>query len=320
MLLRKIRLIKSPSPEPMTFQFLGPILDLKAFRYNPCNDFIFPSVLDARECFAKPLARFYLYYAPHDAPGGICLAVSDYIQGPWKEYGSNPIVTRSWEGHYEVSHISSPHAVWRPDLGKLLLYFHGENDTSRVASSTDGISFHYEKTVISTAMFEGISEASYARVFDLGRGRGDRRFVILFMGNNAGTRRIYAAWSPDGLNFTAQKSPLINPPPGTRVSQIGAPWLDQSEGKNIVWFHGDQTLEGQGLKGITTDLYRADLGDDFDEETHLGMVFQREIAGGSSNMRASDPCLVIVDGQRWLFLSIGGRLDQNIALAAILEE
>src|SRR5690606_7406210 len=162
---------------------------------------------------------YYMYYAPHDAPGGICLATADDLRGPWTEYPHNPLFGRQWAPHYEVSHISSPHMLWNPEAGKFFLYFHGENDTTRLASSTDGLHFQYEGTVVTTAMFHGISEASYARVFPYtlpGHGAG---YLLLCMGNNGGTRRIYAAWSRDGRSFEAQPAPLISPPPGTGVTQ-----------------------------------------------------------------------------------------------------
>lgn len=49
------------------------VLDYKNLKYNPCNDVIIPSVIRT-EHLDKPLGKYYLYYAPHNAPGGICLA------------------------------------------------------------------------------------------------------------------------------------------------------------------------------------------------------------------------------------------------------
>ena len=56
----------------------------------------------------RPLGIYHLYYAPHDAPGGICLAFADAIDGPWTEYEKNPIITRQWAPHYDVSHVLEP--------------------------------------------------------------------------------------------------------------------------------------------------------------------------------------------------------------------
>ena len=49
---------------------------------------------------------------------------------------------------------------------ELWLYFHGENTTTRLARSKDGIHFTYDKVVLSTSMLPaGTTETSYARVF-----------------------------------------------------------------------------------------------------------------------------------------------------------
>ena len=84
------------------FRHQGVVLDYKDLKYNPCNDVIIPSVI-ATDQLKKPLGRYYLYYAPHNAPGGICLAFADSPAGPWKEYEANPLITREWAPHYKVS-------------------------------------------------------------------------------------------------------------------------------------------------------------------------------------------------------------------------
>ena len=67
------------------FRHLGVVLDYKDLKYNPCNDILIPSVI-ATDQLQKPLGRYYLYYAPHNAPGGVCLAYADSPAGPWKAY------------------------------------------------------------------------------------------------------------------------------------------------------------------------------------------------------------------------------------------
>jgi hypothetical protein len=281
-------------------------------RYNPCNDLIFPSVIRARDHLSEARAAYYMYYAPHDRPGGICLAFADSLQGPWREHDANPIIARDWAPHYDVSHVSSPHILWMEEYSRFFLYFHGENDTTRLASSVDGIHFDYEGIVVTTAMYDGITESSYARVFPCNVPSKSARYVMLFMGNNEGTRRIYAAWSHDGKNFEAQKAPLISPPPGTEVTQVGAPWLFAQNGRNLVIFHGDKTHPQ--LQDLTSDLYIADVGADFTCEEHLGLFYPRE-AVSPYNKRVSDPCLIEENGKYSLFVAIGGRLQQSIALA-----
>src|SRR6266545_4124534 len=78
------------------FRHLSVVLDYKNLVYNPVNDVIVPSVIPTSGYFENPLGRYYMYYAPHDAPGGICLAYADQLEGPWKEYVANPLVRREW--------------------------------------------------------------------------------------------------------------------------------------------------------------------------------------------------------------------------------
>lgn len=296
----------------LNFAFESVVLQPENLRYNPCDDVIFPSVIKTVGTIDNALGAYYLYYAPHDTPGGICLAYADSLQGPWTEYEQNPIIERQWTPHYEVSHVSSPHLLWMEAESKYFLYFHGENDTTRIASTTDGIHFEYAGIAVTTAMFQGISEASYARVFPCNVASRDANYVLLFMGNNGGTRRIYAAWSGDGKHFEAQPTPLISPPPGTGVTQVGAPWYYPSAGQNLVLFHGDKTPPD--LQNLSTALYAADVGADFSREDHLGVFFHQHDVS-EHNQRVSDPCIVEEDGGQWLFMSIGSRLKQAIAIA-----
>ena len=132
------------------FERKGIAIDFKDLKYNPANDVIFPSVIHAGELFDRARGKYYIYYAPHNAPGGICLAYADSLDGPWHEYEHNPVISRHREPHYRVSHVSSPHALWIAAEKKLFLWFHGENNTTRYATSSDGVDFTYEGVAIST--------------------------------------------------------------------------------------------------------------------------------------------------------------------------
>jgi hypothetical protein len=295
-----------------TFTHHGIVLEPQSLRYNPCNDVIFPSVITAADHVREPLGRFYLYYAPHNAPGGICLAFAESPLGPWTEYDANPIVTRDWPPHYRVGHISSPHVLWVAEESLFFLYFHGENDTTRLATSADGIHFDYQDAVLTTAMYDNISEASYARVFRQSIPGTDTRFLLMFMGNNQGTRRIYLATAHDGRRFTPHREPLINPPPGTGVTQVGAPWYLPHRGRHFVIFHGDKTKAD--LSNVTSDLYIAEMDPEFRQAAHPGLFYSRTQAG-EDNARVSDPCVFEDGGRRYLYMAVGGRLGQRIAVA-----
>src|SRR5690606_39972613 len=53
-----------------TFSRLGTALDKGSLAYNPTHELIFPSVRHVAGRLPHPLGAWYMYYAPHDAPGG----------------------------------------------------------------------------------------------------------------------------------------------------------------------------------------------------------------------------------------------------------
>src|SRR5262245_6181383 len=202
--------------------------DADPSRY-PTGEIIFPSVIRASDYFSNPLGTYYLYYAPHEAPGGIMLAYSNSLAGPWTPYGSGPIIRNTWSPYYSVSHVSSPHAFWNQAEGRLFLYFHGENTATRLATSTDGIHFTYDSQVIGCSHFGWGSgcEVSYARVFEHTIPSKGNKYVMVLMGlPQVGPtgRRIMLAWSNNGRTWTGQSTPLIMPQ-GTEGANLSAPSL-----------------------------------------------------------------------------------------------
>ena len=110
--------------------------------------------------------------------------------GPWTEYNANPLIRNKWPPHYSVSHVSSPHAIWNEEESKLFLYFHGENKTTRFATSRDGIHFTYGGIAVTTTMFDQVTEASYARVFRYTLPGKDNRYIMTVMGHTPIGRRL----------------------------------------------------------------------------------------------------------------------------------
>src|SRR5690554_6283788 len=154
------------NPLPI-FEYSGLVVDPLENAWNPTDEVIFPSIFHAGQYLDDPLGEWYLYYAPHENPGGIALAYADNLAGPWTEYANNPLISNNWAPHYNVSHISSPDAVWNPARGEMMMYFHGENSTTRYATSSDGITFEYGDRVVWNAMGgPTVTESSYARVFE----------------------------------------------------------------------------------------------------------------------------------------------------------
>lgn len=256
-----------------------------------------------------PLGRLHLYYAPHDTPGGICLAYADRPEGPWHEYTNNPIIRRNWKPHYDVSHVSGPDAIWSPEEQRLLLYFHGENSVTRVASSADGIHFDYEGEAITTNSFPGLSEASYGRVFRHRLPGQDNRYVMLLMGNDHGTRRIYLAWSRDGRRWETRPQAVLNPPSGT--DQVAGAVLFPWNGKLYLIAHANNS---KAAFNEGYDLYAAETDAAFEHAIPRGVFFPHTQVA-LTNPAVMSPCFFADAGRWWLFFNIGPRLQNQIALA-----
>ncbi|GAB2752424.1 hypothetical protein [Amycolatopsis magusensis] len=289
------------------YKYLRTAFDKNALKYNPTGELIFPCVRGTAGRIPGALGRFYLYYAPHDAPGGICLAYANSLGGPYTEYPANPIISRVWPGEYEVSHVSSPHAMWNEDSKEIFMYFHGENTVTRLARSKDGINFTYDKEVLSTRLLPaGTTETSYARVFRHDLPALGARYVMVFMINTTANRRsIGWGWSPDARNWTFSQSPLIRPEEvGAR--DIGAPHVVSRNGSTYVVYHTN--IEAGGSMRIT------EVGNDFSRRVHLG-VFHAPMAGAPDNGRCAAPSFGTDGGVEYMIYEAGTRLNGSIAIA-----
>jgi hypothetical protein len=283
-----------------TFTRLGAAMDKSTLSYAPARkEIIFPSIRYVAGRVQNPLGAWYMYYAPHDDPGGICLAYADSLAGPWKEYPANPIISNSWPPHYStVPHVSSPHAVWNEADGRIYLYFHGDNRTTRVATSTDGRSFTYGATVLHTSMLpSNVTEASYARVFPHPTQAGVH--IMLFMGNQAGTRKIFIGWSnqlASGWQFKQQ--PLLSPVAGEGGQLSGPHYWSRNGGGHVVYHSGDGRIRV------------AHVGTSFDRDERLGVLYTEPAA-----TRAAAPTFSEEDGRLYMFYEAGARSNTNIAIA-----
>ena len=288
------------------FAYQGMILNPADLRFAPHPDIIHPSVLATAGRVEAAPAPYLMYYAPHDAPGGICLATAAHPEGPWREYEGNPVLAADWDPHHRVSHVSSPHVLWHESEQKLFLYYHGENDVTRFATSTDGIHFEYGGVAVDTSMLEeGVIEASYARIFPWQHG-----YVMFLMGNNQGTRNIYRAESNDGREWRADPEAFISPPPG--YGQMGPGSLLEWKGVPHLICFGN--LSGGEEFEPVSDLLFYRLTPDLRRADYRGVLMPHS-AGGPGNLRINDPCLLEEDGKLYLFVNVGRRLQQKIGLA-----
>jgi len=294
-------------------------LDYADLKYNPCDDVIFPCVMRVDDKLGDALGRFYIYYAPHNAPGGICLAYADDLRGPWREADGNPLITKDWAPHYEVSHISSPHVLWRDDLQEMWLYYHGDNDTTRWAWSKDGVDFVYGGEAIKTPEMADMSGASYARVFDSPFPLTPGRFlmVLLLFKYEAGSWErfekfgLYGAWSDDGERWDLADDPIVSLADCGPNSFVCSPFVYSRNGKVYLVYHLDEVTdraEGRNL----TDVCAVEIDSNLSQVSEPFVVCERTVFG-EGNQRFADPCLVDVDEATYLFGAIGPRLNQRIA-------
>ncbi|MGW5848859.1 hypothetical protein ACWFQ8_13070 [Streptomyces sp. NPDC055254] len=281
-----------------TYRYLRDALALP-LNYNLTGEFIFPCIRGVHDKIENPRSRFYLYYAPHENPGGICVAFSDTLEGPFRDTAANPIIDRDLPST-SVSHVSSPHVIWDAASQQFFCYFHGENTVTRVARSRDGINFTDETPVLSTRLVPGTSETSYARVFEHALPGRNNKYVMVFMGVKGG-RRIFYGWSPNGWdNWQFSPTPLVNPEPDG-LTDISGPTLVKRNNTTYVAYHGND-----GRMRIT------DVGNAFNRETHLG-VFHSPI--GSDQGRVAAPSFGTDNGTEYMFYEAGPRLSARICIA-----
>lgn len=312
--------IESGSRFPPEFGKAEIVLDYAALKYNPCDDLIFPSVIRVDDLLPEPLGRYYMYYSPHNAPGGICLAYADDLVGPWREYHANPLIGISWPPHYTVHHVASPHAIFVPEASRLFLYYHGDNDVTRCATSTDGIAFEYGGEAVSSTLQPYLDATSYARVFANPRSDGNGSYILLYGGFKV--RRgggfpfehhgLYAAWSDDGRTWRYESTPILGQSELGPNQTICSPWLLQWKDRSFVLYHRD-LLESSRPGGMWTDIWAVEVGEDL-KRVGDPQLFCSRLAVSPDNPRIGDPCPIVDDGKLHLFASVGARLHQKIAL------
>jgi hypothetical protein len=289
------------------YRYLRLALVKSKLRYNPTNELIFPTIRGTAGRIPNALGAYYLYYAPHDQPGGICLAYANSLEQEFTEYPGNPIISRNWPGEYTVSHVSSPHAMWNDDVNRMYLYFHGENTVTRLASSADGIHFSYEKEVLSTRLQPpGTTETSYARVFRHSIPARGARYVMVFMVNNTTNHRdIGWGWSSNARDWTFAQTPLVRHQ-DVGAADIGGPHLLFRNNSVYVVYNTDIGSGG--------NLLITEVGLDFGKRDHLG-VFHDSLSGSPDNGRSAAPSFGTYQGRAYMIYEAGSRLSGNIAIA-----
>ncbi|GMA30426.1 DUF1349 domain-containing protein [Litorihabitans aurantiacus] len=273
--------------------------------WNPTNEFIFPSVFHAGEHLEDPLAEWYLYYAPHDDPGGISVRYSDSLEGPWTEYAGNPIIEDVWEPHFAVPHVSSADAIWNEEVGRMFLYFHGTNSQTRWAESDDGVTFDYGGIAVDNAMGgPQVTETSYARVFEHPDPDSGYAYGMFYMGNERDdVRRIRLAESVDGREWTVDPDYVVAP--GVEEGQnVSSGDLWEWDGELYVIYHASSGKS-----------YARTIDETLREVGETPIVLHEASGLGDDVGRVAAPQVVTDDGETYLFYESGDRLGATIAWA-----
>ena len=221
------------------------------------------------------------------------------------------MIGNTWLPYYStVSHISSPHAVWIEGERHLFLYFHGENSITRYATSDDGIHFSYGGTAVSRDDTTG-GETSYARVFEQSVPRLGTRYLMLFMDNPTAalpgptgpvSRRIRWAVSNDARTWAMQPEPIVTPQ-GIEGPNASGPFFLRWDDRNLVIYHA---ADG--------NMHAVDVGQDFDQEIHLGVVHDSMSAAPDLG-RSAAPTFYFDGRTAHMYYEAGGRLTATIGHA-----
>ena len=288
------------------FNYQGVITNKDKLEYNPTDEFIFPSVFHAGAHLEEPLGEWYLYYAPHEDPGGICLLYANDIEGPWIEYADNPVIANEWEPHYPaVPHVSSPEAIWNEGSGRLFVYFHGDNTRTRWAETDDGVTFDYGGVAVENSMGgQNVTETSYARVFLHPDESSDYAYGMFYMGNERDdVRRIRLAESTDGKSWDVDPEYVVTP--GSEEGQnVSGADLWEWEGQLYVVYHGSS---GKSY-ARTIDRTLREVGSE-------PIVLYAASGQGDDTGRVAAPKIVTYEGETYLFYESGDRLGATIAWA-----
>lgn len=291
-----------PPEDWPTFVPQDVITDKDEMDYNPTDEYIFPSIFHAGAHFDEPLGEWYLYLAPHDDPGGIMLMYADSLEGPWTEYKNNPLIKADWPPHYDVSHVSSPDAIWNDEADELFLYFHGENSETRYAHSEDGINFTYGDKVLWNEMGgPEVTESSYARVFEHPDADSPFSYAMFYMANEVDDiRRIALAESFDGINWEVDPDYVVEP--GEEEGQnVSSADLWEWNGQLYVIYHA-----------TSGNIYARAIDSTLRE---VGSTPIELYDGGEDGDRAAAPQVVTHAGETYLFYESGDRLGATIRWA-----
>ncbi len=134
-----------------------------------------PSLIRVPDCIKNPLGRYYLYFS-HHFDQHIRLAYANDLTGPWRIHAGG--VLRLPETP-SVNHIASPDIHFNEANREFRLYyhgvaFHGAEQTTWLARSTDGLHFTSDRDILGPFYFRVFLHdgAHYAVAKGVDRGGG----------------------------------------------------------------------------------------------------------------------------------------------------
>ncbi len=193
--------------------------------------------------------------------------------------------------------------IWNAANRQFYLYFHGENTTTRMAWSTDGVHFTYHGRVLHTGVIPGTTETSYARVFEHSVTGLGNRFVMVFMG-------VTSRQPQDLLGLVGRRQELAVRPDAAGLA-LARTVRPTSRRRTCSSATAPRTSSTTATAATCTSPRSAT---NFDREVHLG-VFHRAMAGAPDRGRAAAPSFGTDGGVQYMFYEAGPRLDGTIAVA-----
>lgn len=168
-----------------------------------------PTVIKAAGRLASPIDAWYMWFAPHDEPGGMYLATAATPAGPWTiRNGSLPVIAR--EVVAGCNHVASPYVLWNPNTSKLMMWGHaggfaGGEQRSYLWTSTDGVAWTLENggAPVLTKGTAGQPDEKYAAYLVVVH--DGAQFVGYYQGadlNADEVTTVLTATSPDGITWT----------------------------------------------------------------------------------------------------------------------
>jgi len=231
----------TPSPLP-EFHLKEVVLHPKDLKYAPTEDLIHPTIVKVEGKVEKPLGKYYLYYAPHKHIA-TSMAYSDSLEGPWKEYPSNPVVKVP----------SAPDIRWIPEKKKFYMWGHQKNSQTELWISEDGIHFEHHSVSIRASNI-GTRNATYSRTYEYPLKKYGSRYIMVYSGflEDREIRCVWLAYSKDAENWTQLKTPLVEPVEGEKNDCYG-PSLFQWKGRNYLVYQDHTAWRGGNLKYVELD-------------------------------------------------------------------